>query len=221
MKKIILVCLCFIGLQAVAQKKINQELSKLVDIKNFVFIVSEIKKKPGFNGSSYSNMPRVNTSQLNPSTLSIEASKNLTSMVPGSSGSNRQVEYYRLSQLDGSYFTAYNIKNPSLSTDQKLDSVVYLIQKDSQLVISTAKNPSSVNEIIKKDFYVLANSSYKLKANKKTKSSQILTYTLGNGASSNKIYLEIFADGKAILQNESSPESTTYLYGHIEIPNKV
>jgi len=215
MKKILLICLLAYLAPAAAQEKIDK-LSKSIEDKNFAFVVSEIKKKPGFNGSSGYNFKTANFTQQNPSTLSTQTSKMITSSSPVDN--SELIRYYRLSALDGSYFTAYNIDNSLKSTsNDTVAEAIYLIQKNNELLISTVKNPNSVNEIMQKDFYAMKESTYKLKHSKKNKSSQVLTYILGSGNNKSKIYLEIFSDGKATLQQEAKAETTTFLNGYIKI----
>ena len=221
MRKFLLVCLLAYAATAAAQEKSGLPVADLIKSRSFVFVVSDVQKKPGFNGVyGYGSQPRyINP---NPSAMTISQSERVTSLTPGASGSNVQVEYYRLSQLDGSYFTAYNIPQPrnSNSIDDKGEQI-YLTQKGNGIIISESKNPKSVAELKNAGAYTLSANNYKIKSSKKSDGSLTLTYTLKGGDQKQTFYIDVDQLGNAVLIQEPTKEFTTYMYGKIQqIPEK-
>ncbi|RZK60481.1 MAG: hypothetical protein EOO91_01195 [Pedobacter sp.] len=214
MKKLLTVCLLVYASHALAQIK-STEVDSLIKNKTFTFIVSDVKKRPGLNGISGSSNNYAAAYNINPSVMTPLQSQKITSIPIGGNGSYVQTEYYRLSQLDGSYFTSYQLYKKDKNLSSKDTYAIYLIQGREQLTLNSLQNPSTVAKIKSSDFYAIQSADYELKSAKKNNGKWLLTYHLKNGDQAQAFYLNINPDGSAILTQQATRESTTVLQGFI------
>ncbi len=214
MKNLIIAYLLAYATPLIAQHKLIN-VDSLIKNKKFVFVTTEIEKKPGFNGSYGFSKPNGAAYNVNPAVMTIRQSFNITSREPGSTGSHIQEEYYRLSELDGSYFTAYNIaidKKKEISTN---GFSLFLIQDTNNLALSNLLNPSSINAIKKSEFFGLGRESYETEYNRKNSGTWLITYKIKDENKRHTFYLEVKQNGIATLTQEPEKEYTTILTGFV------
>lgn len=166
MKKFLIICLLAYTSYVSAQGK-STEVDSLIKNKTFTFIVSEVKKRSGLNGITGTSNNYAASYNINPSVMTPLQSQKITSKPIGGNGSYVQTEYYRLSQLDGSYFTSYQLDKKNKNLSLKDNYAIYLIQGREQLTINSLQNPTTVAKIKSSDFYAIQSADYELKSAKK------------------------------------------------------
>ena len=213
MRKFILFGLLAYASTALAQEKTSLSVADLIESKRFAFVVHEVEKKPGFNGKS-GYAPYVFSDNPNPSVMTVRQSYNVTSLPVQN---NVQRQYYRLAQTDGSYFKAHNLYgNKTAASVEELREQIYLTQNDDQLIISECKDPRSILDLKGDKFYDLSSKNYKFKSSKKSNGSLTLKYTLERNNQKETFYIDVDAEGKAVLIADPTAEFTTYIHGRIE-----
>jgi|GEM_PF-1295130 len=202
-----------------AQEKAANTTGKLVESKKFAFIVTDIKRKPGFNGDrGYAkideNYRYGNTDNL----YSVAASLALTSKGPGVPGYEYFTrDYYSRSTSGPSAVIA--VDNKPVAPKSHLDSLmgnIYLVQHPDVVLVKTS--PHDFDDLQQNGFYGFATGQYKLDAAKKNGGKWALTYVVGEGDKKRKFYVDVFANGKVVLKDEPNDNATNYLYGYIVDP---
>ncbi len=218
MRKFILFGLLAYASTAHAQNKSNLSVADLIESKRFVFVVNDVKKKPGLNGVSglssfiYHDKP-------NPSVMTVRQSYNVTILNWGKAVAQ---DYYRAAQSTGSYFEVYDIKdNKNSNTVNNNGENIYFTQNDNGIMVSESKDPNSITELKNVGSYFLSNNDYKLKSSEKANGSFTLKYTLKGAGEKQTFYIDVDQEGNAVLMQAPTKEFTTYLYGEIkQIPEK-
>jgi hypothetical protein len=201
-----------------AQDNAANMTEKLIKEKNFVFVATRVRQKPGFNGS-FEPLVQTSFGSVNVGNVSMATSLAITSQ---NVGSYLQQEYYQNSG-NGSYFNAYGIKESRgpVEEDTKATVSAFLIQYPDQFMIRGGGNPSSLEEANETEFKAFLTGGYRLKSSKKGKNGWSLVYEVGKDESLRKYYLDILEDGKAILKAQPNEKFTTYLYGYIVSPTQL
>ncbi|RZL47501.1 MAG: hypothetical protein EOP00_11800 [Pedobacter sp.] len=215
MKKLLIVCLLAYFTPSFGQKS-SINIDSLIESQHFTFIVTEIQKKPGFNGVSNVPVNPVYTYQYNPSVTTPSQKANIVNMSLGSNGIHRQQEFYRLSVLDGSYRNTYQQNDKTqkkVINGQRYE--VYFIQEKDKIEISEQQNPSSLDVVMNDVLISYAKPGVNITSKKKKNGNWLITYGLKNQDETRKFYMDIEKDGKATLTQSAQKTSTTILYGYI------
>ncbi len=211
-KRLLLSCLTMSLLSSAFAQK-NDLVSSLIEKKQFAFVASKVEQKPGTNGISANGNP-ANFDRLNPTTISIETSKKITT--DASVASAVLTDYYRYG-TDGSYFNVMNIKkNNSYVPPLSLNESIYLVQMPEKLLMvkqmyAFAGLDSVANEAL--DTY--SAKEFKLLSKKKSDNQWLLKYRVGKGQKKKIFYLKVEEDGRAILQEEAGIDNQNVVYGKI------
>ena len=213
MKSRLLIACLTLGLlnSSLAQQK--DLVSDLIKSKKFAFVVTKVENKPGFRGTSaFANA--ANFDEINPSTASIALSKQLTTDAPVSSYDLNR--YYNLSSGDGSYFTAFNIKqNEYNPTTRSTPKSIFLVQQPEELLVKETLNEFNLYNNDSKDLNTYAAEEFKLISTKKEDNRWLLKYQVGKKKDKRTFYLEIAENGNAILQDQPTLDKTNVMYGYI------
>lgn len=214
MKKLLMLCLMAYATHAVAQEK-SVNIDSLIESRSFALVINKIEKKPGFNGPVSHYTQTANFNQFNPSVSTPLQKANIIDIPVGAMGSNRVDEFYRLSQTDGSYYSAFNI-NPKLNAYSHIDSdVIFLIQDGNELKVTATKDPKNLNEIVNNDYLDFSKGNFQLETSKKNNNGYLLTYIFKQDKSKRKIYIDVDNKGNVAASGQPTKEFTTFFNGNL------
>lgn len=194
-----------------AQKK---PVADIIKTGTYAFVVDSISIKPGYatrTGSTPSNyyaMPGVPI----PSASTIGQSLAVTS----NKDFAKNYEFSRLANGDGSYFSYYDIdtdhaKQKKLNFNQQ----IFLLKNGEALSVREIKNPSTKEEISKSLIKDFDKSLYVDKIKQKTNGNTVITYSINGDQYKNKLYLEIFPNGRAKLSGDPEKYQSSIMFGQI------
>lgn len=213
MKKRYLITYLTFGLLNSVFAQQDDLVSTLIKSKQFAFVVSRIENKPGLNGTS-GIAPYINIGAINPSTVSMYTSKQITTDAPVSSFALS--DYYQLAAGSGSYFNAYNIHSKEYNSAPKVpESFIFLVQQPKALLLTTSKSPLYVQNVSSEELKAYTPENFKLMSKKKKDNRWLLKYKVGKKKDKRVFYLEVDDKGHAVLQDQPSEHTTKVMYGNI------
>lgn len=205
MKKLLTICLLAYCTQVVAQNK-SANIDSLIKGKSFTLVIDRVSDRSNRTAADYQpTAPNVNAALL---TMS-DRQKLTTAPVVGvgeyANNYARVVE-----SRDAGYVTAFqNVNNKNTLNGNQ---VIYLVQKQDQMLISKSESPFSLYKIGSAEYYTRDSKNYQVKSFKRNNGNWVLTYHLKEGKKNRTFYIDVKPDGSAVLKDES----TAVFYGYIE-----
>jgi hypothetical protein len=200
-----------------AQRKLTA-VDSLIKNRNFVFVVTKLKQKPGYFGPQ----PLL-TSNIN-STYSVVTSVSQAEATTSIALKDtwEQMAFYS-NNGSQNYFDAYGIPTKRGKVDPVFNATanIFIIQYPDQLMIKDI--PTSLIDIQTDALSAYSNGVFKITELKKKDKKWMLTYVLLNGeeTQTRKYYMEVSDDGKAVFRTTPDANYTTYLYGFVVSTNQL
>lgn len=204
MKKLLTLCLLAYCAQSLAQNK-SADIDSLIKGKTFTFIIDGVSDPSNKSAAYQPSIPNVNAALL---TMSDRQKLTTAPVVGVGEYANNYAKV--VESRDAGYTTAFqNVNNKNTSNGNQ---VIYLVQKQDQLLISESESPFSLSKIGSDEYYTLDSKNYQVKYFKRNSGNWVLTYHLKDGKKSRTFYIEAKPNGSATLKDGS----TAVFYGYIK-----